>query len=237
MLGMLSPEKKSEWKNHIGILVHAYNCTRNPATGFSPYYLMYGRKPHLPVDVALNLAPETTTAPDTTKFIQKMREHTKWAWKKAKTFQAKEAKSHKCNYDKCSRAVALEVGDMVLVHVTTFKGHHKIQDRWENREYVVEEWPYPDAPVYVVCPRDWEGYSEALHRHYLLPINSNTEQDEKDTPVAGVESNDTSTPVPPVGSVPADAGLSGTVTLSTAGSTPQGSPDQPAPLRCRVWKT
>ena len=39
--------------------------------------------------------------------------------------------------------MALEVRDMVLVHVTAFKGHHKIQDHWENREYVVEKWPYP----------------------------------------------------------------------------------------------
>ena len=33
MLGMVLPEKKSEWKNHIGMLVHAYNCTRNSTTG------------------------------------------------------------------------------------------------------------------------------------------------------------------------------------------------------------
>ena len=79
---------------------------------------MYGRQPHLLVDVTLGLAPQTTTAPDMTKFIQKMREHAKWAWKKAKTFQAKEAEWHKCNYDKCSRAAALEVVDTVLVHVT-----------------------------------------------------------------------------------------------------------------------
>ena len=45
---------------------------------------------------------------------------------------------------------------MVLVCVTIFKGHHKIQDRWENREYVVEKQPYPSVPVYVVCPR-YEG--------------------------------------------------------------------------------
>ena len=79
MLQMLPPEKKSELKNHIGMLVHAYNCTRNSATGFSPYYLMYGRQPHLPVDDTLGLASQTTTAPDTSKFIQKMREHAKWA--------------------------------------------------------------------------------------------------------------------------------------------------------------
>ena len=58
------------------------------------------------------------------------------------------------------RAAALEVGDTVLVHVTTFKGHHKRQDWWENREYVVEKWPYPDVPVYMVCLRDGEGSSQ-----------------------------------------------------------------------------
>ena len=52
-----------------------------------------------------------------------IREHTAWAHKKAETFQAKEAQYHKCNYDKQGRAAALEVGDTVLVCVTTFKGH------------------------------------------------------------------------------------------------------------------
>ena len=48
---------------------------------------------------------------------------------------------------------------MVLVCVTIFKGCHKMQDGWENREYVVEKWPYPNLPVSVVCPRDGEGCS------------------------------------------------------------------------------
>ena len=90
---------------------------------------MFGRQPCLPVDVALDLAPRTITEPNTTKFVQKLRELTKWAHEKAKAFQAKEAQRHKCNYDRKSRAAALEVGDTVLVHVTTFKGCHKMQDR------------------------------------------------------------------------------------------------------------
>ena len=117
---------------------------------------MFGRQPCLPVDVALGLAPCTIREPNTTKFVQKLREQTKWAHEKAEAFQAKEAQRHKQNYKK-SRAAALEVGDTVLVHVTAFKGHHKKQDIWENREYVVEKWPYPNLPVYVVCPRDGEG--------------------------------------------------------------------------------
>ena len=126
---------------------------------------------------------------------------------------------------------------MVLVCVTTFKGCHRIQDRWENREYVVEKWPYPNVPVYVVCPRDREGCSQTLHRNYLLPINFNIGQDEYDEPMAGVGNNNTSTPVPPLDSEPTDAGPSGMVTPSAAGNTPQGSPDQPATLRCSVQKT
>ena len=161
MLRTLPKEKKSEWKNHIETLVHTYNCTQNSATGFSPYYLMYGRQPHLPVNVTLGLAPHTITEPNTSKFIQKMRECTKWAQRKAEAFQAKEVQRHKQNHNKRGRAAALEVEDMVLVCVTTFKGHHKIQDRWENREYVVG---------------DREGCSWTLHRNYLLPINSNMQQ-------------------------------------------------------------
>ena len=117
MPGTLPKEKKSEWKNHIGTLVHGYNCTWNSATGFSPYFLMFRRQPCLPVDVTLGLAPCTVTEPNTSKFVKKIQEHTQWAQKKAGAFQAKLVQGHKCNYDKQGRAVAFEVRDMVLVCV------------------------------------------------------------------------------------------------------------------------
>ena len=56
---------------------------------------MYGRQPHLPVDVTLGLAPHTIMEPNTSKFIQKMREHAKRAHRKAEAFQAKEAQRNK----------------------------------------------------------------------------------------------------------------------------------------------
>ena len=104
---------------------------------------------------------------------------------------------------------------MVLVHVTMFKGCHKMQDWWENREYVVEKQPYPNVPVYVVCHRDREGCSQTLHRNYLLPISPNLEQSEMEKPVAGVGNDILPTPVPPVSDAPVGGEPSGMVTLSS----------------------
>ena len=210
---------------------------KNSVTGFSPYYLMFGRQPHFPVDIKLGLAPHIIMELNASKCVQKLKEHARWAQKKAEAFQAKEAQRHKCNYDKRGRAPALGVGGMVLVHVTAFKGWHKIQDRWENREYVMENWPYPNVPVYVVCPRDGEGHSQTLHRDYLLPINSNLEQGEKDKPIIGVGNDASPPPVPSVGNAPAESGPSGMVTSNSADSTPHSSPDWSAPLRCSTWTT
>lgn len=42
MLGTLGHEQMCQWSQHVGYLVHAYNNTKCDATGYSPYYLMFG---------------------------------------------------------------------------------------------------------------------------------------------------------------------------------------------------
>ena len=43
MLGTLQEDQKSDWKSHVSTLTHAYNAAMHDSTGFSPYYLLYGR--------------------------------------------------------------------------------------------------------------------------------------------------------------------------------------------------
>ena len=59
----------------------------------------------------------------------------------------------------------------------------------------------------------------------MLPISPNLEQGEMDKPVVGIGNDTSLTPAPPVGDAPVEAELSGMVTSSSAGSTPENSPD------------
>ena len=55
MLGTLPSHAKKNWQEWVATLTHAYNCTVSPVTGFSPYFLMFGRILKLPLDIDLGI--------------------------------------------------------------------------------------------------------------------------------------------------------------------------------------
>ena len=50
MIGKLEQDKKAHWSEHLPEMLAAYNGTRSAVTGYSPYFLLFGRKSRMPVD-------------------------------------------------------------------------------------------------------------------------------------------------------------------------------------------
>ena len=55
MMGTLKERQKSDWKTFVPSLTLAYNATMHESTGFSPFYLMFGRHPRLAIDAFLGI--------------------------------------------------------------------------------------------------------------------------------------------------------------------------------------
>lgn len=54
MLSLFVNEQHDDWDQYVAPLCFAYNTALVPAVGESPYFLMYGRDPRLPIDVVLD---------------------------------------------------------------------------------------------------------------------------------------------------------------------------------------
>ncbi|XP_030582401.1 uncharacterized protein LOC115778497 [Archocentrus centrarchus] len=168
MLGTLDNEQKYHWKDYVMPLVHAYNCTRSDVTGFTPYELMFGRKPRLPVDLAYGLPLNKDQKVSHSQYVQNLKSRLEESYKLASRNAQKVADKNKARFDHRVTVSNLEPGDRVLVRNVRLRGKNKLADKWEADIHVVVRRA-GDLPVYVVKPESKEGPSRTLHRDLLLP--------------------------------------------------------------------
>ena len=136
MLGTLPTHAKKNWQEWIATLTHAYNCTVSSVTGLSPYFLMFGRNPKIPLDMEMGVTLVDQEQESHQNYAKKLQARLRRAYQKAHENNKKESERQKryCNQKKC---MSLKPDDLVLVHVKAPCGHHKIIDQWENKQYRV----------------------------------------------------------------------------------------------------
>ena len=58
MLATCIEDHPWDWEQNIRKVCMAYNTSVHPSTGFSPFYLMFGRQDRLPVDLMYGTGPQ-----------------------------------------------------------------------------------------------------------------------------------------------------------------------------------
>ena len=170
MIGTLATEEKSKWPSSLKRLVHAYNSSVNRMTGFSPFFLMFGRSPRLPIDIELGLKmPARVKSHPTSTYVKNLKRKLNWAHKIAFQHREKSSGGNKKSYDKRVKCSKLEEGDACLVRTVAWSGKHKLQDRWDPGVYIVKKQPIPSLPVFTVRCEE-TGKEKTLHRNLLLPL-------------------------------------------------------------------
>lgn len=170
MLRTLPEKQKSRWKDHVNKMVHAYNCTPNDATGYAPFFLLFGRKPRLPIDFILGREPSSDNSTPT-EFAQKWKAAMQEAYKTAREKALLTGARGKKYYDKKMNFTALQPGDRVLVrNLTPRGGPGKLRAYWEDQVHVVVKRK-GEGPVYDVKPEGQGGRMRTVHRNILLPCD------------------------------------------------------------------
>lgn len=167
MLGTLTNEDKLHWKDFVKPLVHAYNCTRNDVTGFTPYELMFGRQPRLPIDLVFGV-PMNDDSQTHSQYIQTLKETLEKSYQIAMKNSEKVMRRNKSRFDKHVTTSDLQTGDRVLVKNVKLRGKHKLADKWEPTVYIVVRRA-GSLPVYTVRPEHSSRPLRTLHRDLLLP--------------------------------------------------------------------
>ena len=192
MIGTIDTEKKETGNSLFHLFV--YNCIHHKSTGYSPYSLLFGREPRLPVDVAFGIEPESVNEKSYNEYVSDLREKIGDAFEKVQNIimQISQEKNRKKNYDLKAEAARLLEGDRVLVKVLAHEGKHELGDKWTEDIYVVVRQPNNDISVYRAKRADGQGQEKTLHRNNLFHLGSSLLDESQNTNDFVSESRDKS---------------------------------------------
>ena len=168
MIGKLDPEKRKKWLTHISSIIIAYNSTRSLVTRYSPYYLMFRRRPWLPIVLLFSTHRTQMMTRTIDEYVANLYDR---LWECLVIMQdstEKEARRQKWLYDRKVGAVELRPGDHILVHLDAFQGQwRKLKNWWGGDLHTVVSRMADGIPAYVI-KNDCMGKKKVLHWAKLL---------------------------------------------------------------------
>ena len=176
LLRTLPPNRKRDWPEHLPQVVFAYNTTEHQSTGESPYFLMYGEKPLLPIDFLLGRVQEPVRG-TVTQWIEEHQRTLRTAYEGARRHMQEAATRRGERHNAKVKDTGLLVNQRVYIKDCNIRGRNKIQDHWNPRIYKILQAPEDNGAVYSVAPLDNLGPVKQVHRTLLRLANTNHSND------------------------------------------------------------
>ena len=128
MLAKVVRENQTDWNTKV---LFAYRTTIQDSTSFTPFHIMFGRSPSLPIDRMLALTEEGKDQ-SYSEYVKKLKQSLEDAYQIVRTTMKASHNQQKRQYDKGSREFQLRIGDMVYLHVPAVRQgrNRKLASQW-----------------------------------------------------------------------------------------------------------
>ena len=178
MLATTIDNHQADWQHHIRKLCLAYNSSIHSTTGFSPFFLMFGRQVKLPIDLMYGT---NRTEPDTAAgFAQKLKEGLQEAYKLVREKCQAEHKRQKALYDERVHGKPFSPGDLVWLHSPAVpRGRsRKLHHPWKGPLKVVERLGESN---YKIKSLQGRKKTQIVHFDRLKPCVASTAEDRQNS--------------------------------------------------------
>ena len=136
-------------------------------TGYSPYFLMMGHRPRLPVNLLFPTSRQLPKTKNINEYVKVLHGDLRDAIHIARISADQEAARHKRLYDSRGGVAELCPGDKVLVKLDTYRGARwKLVNWWSSTLHTVVRHVADNVPTYVI--ENAKGDHKIIHRVRLL---------------------------------------------------------------------
>jgi len=197
MLAKLVSENQRDWDQHLSAVAFAYRTSVQESTGFTPYFLLFGREARIPADLVYGPPPDAPRQDGLPEFVTQQRETLDSAYQLARKHLGTAAQRRKRQYDLRTRNQEFPVDSMVWVYVprrrvgryqkwrSPYQGPFRVLKRLGPVNYLVQRSPKSKPWVTHVdklkaCYHDIEDACLAPQPGVI--VDSNTEDTDAETP-------------------------------------------------------
>ena len=150
MLATVTERKPLEWEDHLRSLCMAYNSSVHPTTGYSPFFLMFGRHVRIPVDLIYELPSESKSVSPST-FATNLQATLAGAYRQVREHMGHKLDLQKVIYDRKVHGRQFSEGDLVWLHSPAvpkgrarkfhrpWTGPYKVIKRISNATYRIQD--------------------------------------------------------------------------------------------------